>query len=262
MTINEPVFTSINFDGIKEYFRSLGLDILLDENKGDKPHDVDEWQSVKAWKPFLKDLHRLHSLVVENKRTTVLEFGVGWSSLVLAHALHVNGKRYKKDIKQLRRKNPFELHSVDNYQKWIDVSAKRLLEHKLENFTCHYSSCHVYDFKGIMTSRYDSLPNINPDFIYLDGPDQYNILGSLNGLGFSNSDFMPMASDILLFEHFLTPGTIIVVDGRTANARFLKANFQRNWRHKYEVEYDQHIFWLDEEPLGVYNKAQLEFYGN
>ena len=29
-----------------------------------------------------------------------------------------------------------------------------------------------------------------------------------------------MAADILSIEHFLHPGTLIVIDGRTANARF------------------------------------------
>ena len=53
---------------------------------------------------------------------------------------------------------------------------------------------------------------------------------------------MPMISDVLKFEHFLTPGTIIVTDGRTANARFLKANFQRNWSHIHKNKSDQHYF--------------------
>ncbi len=64
--------------------------------------------------------------------------------------------------------------------------------------------------------------DINPDFIYLDGPDQFNAEGSYNGLSTRHKDFMPMSSDILIFEHFLNPGTIILVDGCTANARFLQ----------------------------------------
>ena len=36
---------------------------------------------------------------------------------------------------------------------------------------------------------------------------------------------MPMVGDILKFEYFLTPGTIIT-DGRTANAQFLNENFK------------------------------------
>ena len=38
---------------------------------------------------------------------------------------------------------------------------------------------------------------------------------------------MPMTSDILKLEHFEVPGTIIIVDGRASNSRFLKSNFQK-----------------------------------
>jgi hypothetical protein len=37
---------------------------------------------------------------------------------------------------------------------------------------------------------------------------------------------MPMLCDILKFEHFLTPGTIILSDGRSADIRFLLSNFK------------------------------------
>lgn len=45
-------------------------------------------------KPDLKDLYRLYEYVVLNKRTTILEFGSGWSSLILNIAL----KDLKKKI--------------------------------------------------------------------------------------------------------------------------------------------------------------------
>ena len=35
-------------------------------------------------------------------------------------------------------------------------------------------------------------------------------------------DMMPMVSDILRIEFYLTPGTIILSDGRGANVDFLK----------------------------------------
>ena len=70
--------------------------------------------------------------------------------------------------------------------------------------------------------------------------------------------YRPMAADILSFEHFLTPGTLIIIDGRTANARFLKSNFQRNWDYSYAKDFDQHFFELLEEPLGIYNKRQID----
>ena len=84
------------------------------------------------------------------------------------------------------------------------------------------------EFNGKLCTYYDNLPNISPDLIYLDGPDQFSSIGSLRGLSTRSSDRMPMFADILSFEHFLTP-TLIVIDGRSANARFLKSNLQRNW---------------------------------
>jgi hypothetical protein len=55
------------------------------------------------------------------------------------------------------------------------------------------------------------------------------------------------------------PGTLIVVDGRTANARFLKSNLQRDWTYYHSEAFDQHFFELTERPLGIYNKRQIDF---
>ena len=41
---------------------------------------------------------------------------------------------------------------------------------------------------------------------------------------------------------------------------FLKNNFKRNWQYLYDTKNDQHIFSLDEPPLGQLNKLQLKFY--
>ena len=115
-------------------------------------------------------------------------------------------------------------------------------------------------FNGRICTSFKKLPKINPDFIYLDGPDQFNINGNKNGINLNHNDFMPMSSDILKIEHFLKPGTIIVVDGRAANSRFLKTNLQRDWRYGYNQTNDQHIFFLKEQALGKLNQKQLNFY--
>ena len=106
---------------------------------------------------------------------------------------------------------------------------------------------------------YKKLPNICPDLIYLDAPDQYSPNGNVRGISTRHPDRLPMAGDLLAIEHFLLPGTLIVVDGRTANARFLRANFQRSWRYQYFKNFDQHFFELDESPLGVWNNKQINF---
>ena len=67
--------------------------------------------------PDLNDLYRLHQFIILNKRTTVLEFGTGWSTLIIKHALSINEKKYKKRILELRRGSPFELFVVENKKK-------------------------------------------------------------------------------------------------------------------------------------------------
>ena len=53
---------------------------------------------------------------------------------------------------------------------------------------------------------------------------------------------------------------MIVCDGRAANAKFYRDNFQRNWKYLNNKINDQHIFWLDDPILGKYNELQLNFY--
>ena len=115
-------------------------------------------------------------------------------------------------------------------------------------------------FNDRICTKYKKLPVCNPDFIYLDGPDQFNIKKDINGISTRHKDMMPMVCDILKFEYFYTPGTIIVCDGRAANAKFLKDNFKRNWKYLNDLKTDQHIFYLDDPMLGKYNKLQIEFY--
>ena len=71
-----------------------------------------------------------------------------------------------------------------------------------------------------------------------------------------------MAADILQFEHFLYPQTMIVVDGRTANVRFLMANLQRDWRWKHLAKEDTHIGWMNEGPLGSLDARRLDWVGD
>jgi hypothetical protein len=57
-----------------------------------------------------------------------------------------------------------------------------------------------------------------------------------------------MSADILLMEPTLLPGTVIVVDGRENNTRFLHRNLQRP--HSILLEDDVSIIELTEPRLG------------
>ena len=194
--------------------------------------------------PEFDDLTRLHYLVCSRKVTTVLEFGVGKSTPIFGDALSSNKKNYYEfTSKELRRGNLYECHSIDNSKEWIEKS-KEIISPELINFkfnNLHLSTVKVSEFCGKVCTFYDPLPNICPDLIYLDGPDQFSPIGDIRGLSTNHKDRMPMSADILAFEHFLQPGTLIVVDGRTANSRFLKSNLQRNWAYFHSPEWDQHF---------------------
>jgi len=222
----------------------------------DSSHGVNP-DLAEAFTPELDDLSKLHWLVVSRHVTTILEFGLGKSTIIFNNSLIKNKIADEGFVAaNLRRNNRYECHSIDNHEKWIEeVKGKN----DLERVVYHKSSLVMGTFNGRACTYYDPLPNVCPDLIYLDGPDQFSPSGAIRGVTTNHKDRMPMAADILVFEHFLTPGTLIVTDGRTANARFLKTNLQRNWCYCHDADADQHYFELLEEPLGIYNLQQIDF---
>ena len=198
----------------------------------------------------------------------IVVLGLLWSSYSFAGVEEVI-KEIKKNkdlaqgfnkVKELRRNNAFELHCVDDMKKYLNTSKKRLPNNLSKKSFFHFSLAEMTTFNGRICTQYKKMPLINPDLIYLDAPDQFNIKNKINNISTNHKDMMPMSCDILRIEHFLTPGTIIITDGRAANARFLKENLQRGWDYYYDNNNDQHLFFLNEKPLGIYSKRQLEFY--
>lgn len=245
--IHHKIFTNKNFKKIKKVDRSLN-----DKNVSHK--------NTKPLSPDLFDLYRLHQIVLKFKRTTVLEFGVGWSTKIFANALLINKKNYLNKIKNLRFNNPFQVHSVDNFKRYIVETKSKLSNDEKQNTFIKFSEVRMCQYNGIICTEYNYLPRINPDLIYLDGPSQFNVKGSINNISTAHKDFMPLSCDILKIEYFLRPGTIIVVDGRTSNYRFLKNNLQRKWKFFDGTNGDQHYCFLNETPLGELNAKQNKFY--
>ena len=254
-SVNKYVIQS----GIGDLFE--GEDLTKDLSikvKYDPTHSVDPNLKI-PFKVEFDDLARLHYLSVSRRVTTILEFGTGKSTLVFAKALMENKNKYfKYTSTNLRRGNLYELHPIENSQIWIDQTNSDIPD--IYKSFINFNLCRLItdSFCGRLCTYYNGIPNICPDLIYLDGPDQFSPEGDLRGLSTKHQDRMPMSADILTIEHFLQPGTLIVVDGRTANARFLKSNFQRNWSYLHVPEYDQHFFELQEEPLGIYNKKMID----
>ena len=246
---------------ISFFYKHNLLYILENTKKYGK--NIDRRVLSKPHAPVLSDLYRIHQYITLNKRTTVLEYGTGWSTLVISKALFENEKKFKNKLFS-RIANPFKLFVLDNEKKYLKISKKRLFKYSQRklNVNFYFSNVKMTTFNDRISTEYLKHPKVNPDFIFLDGPDQFKVKGHINNISTNNLDMMPMSCDILKYENFLTPGTIILTDGRSANARFLKNNFQRNWDHKYIKEYDENVFLLNEEPLGKYNYEQIKFYNN
>lgn len=211
--------------------------------------------------PQYADLARLHQLVTSRRVFTILEFGVGFSTIVLAHALAQNKKTWEKakiDM-DFRVAYPFKVFSVDSSQKWMQVVKKMIPVELREYVEISYSPVEAGLFNGRMCHFYKTLPDVIPDFIYLDAPDPLDVANSVNGMSWKNKERTVMSGDVLPMEPMLLPRTLILVDGRTNNVRFLQNNLQRNWKIHHDVEGDVTTLELDEAPLGKINKAKIEY---
>ena len=250
----------------KEYLIQEGLNqyINFDAN-ADFKEGVFDAVSGKLNIPFppvIEDLARLHRLIRKRKAFTVLEFGSGLSTIVMADALSKNKADFLglQEKPELRNRFMFQIFSVESDKKWIEYSQSNFPNHLLEHVNFHYSEIKIDTFNGRICHFYDNLPDIVPDFIYLDGPNPKDVKGSVNGLTFQCDERTVMAADILLMESILLPGTFILVDGRTNNARFLNNNLQRNFEMSWDKDGDVTSFELKEERLGKYNILGSDFF--
>ena len=250
----------------KEYLIQEGLNkyINLDANADFKEGAFDAVNGKLniPFPPVAKDLARLHRLIRKRKAFTVLEFGSGLSTIVMADALSKNKAEFlaldKKS--ELRNRFMFQIFSVESDKEWIEHTKSNFPKLLMEHVNFHYSEIKIDTFNGRICHFYDNLPDIVPDFIYLDGPNPKDVKGSLNGMTFQCDERTVMAADLLLMESILLPGTFIIIDGRTNNARFLKNNFQRNFEMSWDKDDDVTSFELKEERLGKYNILGSDFY--
>ena len=109
-------------------------------------------------------------------------------------------------------------------------------------------------------SLYERIPDIVPDFIYLDGPNPKDVEGNINGISFKCNERTVISADLLLMESTFLPGTYILVDGRTNNVNFLRNNFKRKYFFNWDKNGDRSSFELNAERLGKYNILGSDIY--
>ena len=254
---------------INSFFKEKNLDEYIGKNHSKNVNEMIGFNYFKTLHPNLEDLYNLYQTIILNKRITSWEIGCGVSTLIITIALNKLKKKYEKRIINLRKNNPFELFVLDNEKKYLKIAESRINNYykkikKKNNIKINYihSDLQMTTFDGRICTEYKKLPMSNPDFIYLDGPSQFTVLGNINGFCTKHIDLMPMSCDILKIENFLVPGTIILSDGRTANMKFILNHTKRNWIYKRLNFIDQNICYLNETSLGKINSDLLKFFNS
>lgn len=250
----------------KEFLFNEGLGYIFDFNKIEKK-DTQEFDSVSGdlEEPFpiqYDDLARIYKLIRTRKPFTIMEFGIGFSTSVIAHALLRNKAEWEQlnNKPKIRNRFMFRLFSVDTSKKWIEHTRNTLTEEMLEVVEFTHSQVEIGTFQDQVCHFYKKLPDVIPDFIYLDGPHPKEVQGSIRGMSFQCDERTVMSADILSLEPVLLPGTFILVDGRTNNVRFLLNNLKRNYEFKWDKEGDVSTLELKEERLGKYNILGSDIY--
>jgi hypothetical protein len=213
--------------------------------------------------PKWDDLARLYILVRTRKPFQILEFGSGFSTIVMACALKQNWEEYL-DIVARQTESRYEqpqMVSIESSEKWKLNTEQKIQMSGLSDFVeIVFSTVSIAEHQGQVCHFYIELPDVVPDFVYLDGPDPSNVQGSINGLSFQNLKRTVMSGDILKYESTLLPGFFMIVDGRTNNARFLQRMLKRKYNVQYHSEADVTVFELQESRLGKKNILGLEAY--
>ena len=211
--------------------------------------------------PQADDLTRLHQLIRRRKFFTVLEFGVGYSTVIIADALQKNERDWQtlNPPPEVRNRFMFQLFSVDASKEWLAHVQTQLPEALKDRVHLQFSEVEIGTFNGQLCHYYKTLPDIVPDFIYLDGPSPKDVQGTIRGMSFQCDERTVMSGDLLTMEPTFLPGTYILVDGRTNNARFLQRNFKRTYEVEWDRKGDVTTFELKEERLGKYNVLGSDF---
>lgn len=174
------------------------------------------------------DQHNLHRTIRRYRPKHILEFGIGFSTLTMAHALWMNATESGTEAGE----SESHIWAVDCSHKWIENTKKKIPSH-LSNFVdIRHSESEIFLLNGQLCHLYKDIPNISPDLIYLDGPSPYDVSGQINGMSFVQETGLNrtvISADPILLESTFRVGFRMIVDGRLNNVNFLKSNFRRKY---------------------------------
>ncbi len=161
--------------------------------------------------PVPADLWFMYATIRARRPRVVLEFGSGCSTYIYAQALADNAAEG----------HPGYLYSLDADPHWGQVTIDAMPEHLRAHCEVRICEAVASEHEGTPVWRYADIPDVVPDFIYLDGPAL---------------DRVRRASvDVLDLEPRLAPGCTVLVDGRMFNCAYLEKHFTRSWSRRRDI---------------------------
>jgi hypothetical protein len=213
-----------------------------------------------VYEPDIGDLYRLYSYVISNCVTSILEFGSGWSTLALSIGLQEIREKYGSEYPgYARNPHPFRICTVDNSPEFVNLALSRLDSDSLNHVDVHIASPVLTIVGSNPVTLWNPVPRFDFDLIYLDAPEPEQVITTEFQIPMSSVHDLPIAGDLVVNEPYIHPETSILIDGRSANSRYLKSNLRRNWNYRSFPDGDFSLLHLIEEPLGKINAEHINF---
>lgn len=176
-----------------------------------------------SFPPDFCDLWFLYKTVRIRKPRIVLEFGSGCFTVVLAKALYDNASSVDA--------HPGFLYSIDADPSWATSTINSLPASLQKVCNITYGPALEIEYKGIPAFRHANVPDVIPNYVYLDGP--------------ALTPAREVAVDVLDLESRLPRDFFLVIDGRRKNTQFLRKHLKRNYSFQRRGIFDNSVFTLN-----------------
>ena len=120
----------------------------------------------------------------------------------------------------------------------MENTKNKLDKNLLDYVKFYYSKPYISKYKDQLVTYHEVLPDISPNFIYLDGPAPDDVVNTLNGITFNSKTIKNengkvffekksrriVSADVLMYESTSPSDFFILVDKRYSNANFLESS--------------------------------------
>jgi hypothetical protein len=209
--------------------------------------------------PDIDDLYRLYRLVRDTAVISAIEYGSGWSTFALSKGIWENKESFGDNYIGYRNLNAFKLKTVDASSFFLKKAINRipisyqsvvLSQVATPKLVTEYNQCSV---------MWTPVQRVDYDLIYIDGPEPEQVVREQTEFPISTIYDLPIMGDLVRYESYILPSTLILFDGRTSNFRHFKRHFSRDWKYVSNLQSDYSLMCLNESPIGSINAQHLDF---